>query len=185
MIIISATKVLNRLQRYHLFSSILIILSFSCVVQSLCNHPSLISLWMGNNRLTDNAAKHVAVMISKNSVIKEINLSNKWPPVTKGQLELDSHPRITFLGAQYIADVLKNTKDKTLNLADGSGQLVSTNMKGNHNTLVRLSLAEQRVGSAGAIALFQALEHCHIKHLNLYGLIRVDSFLSPVIFLIL
>ena len=118
---------------------------------------------------------HIATMISKNSVIKEINLSNKWPPVTKGTIEMEAHPRITHIGAQYIADVLKNTKDATLGgdtTATAAGHPTprsSIITKGNHNTLMNLCLAEQRIGTIGAVALFHSLEHCNLKQLNLSG----------------
>eukprot|EP01035_Chromulina_nebulosa_P021103 gene21103-27345_t len=150
-------------------------------------HPNLLSLWLGNNRLTDIAAMHIATMISKNSVIKEINLSNKWPPATKGAIELEAHPRITHIGAQHIADVLKNTKDVTLG-ADTTAAAVPgqptprSNIltKGNHNTLMNLCLADQRIGTVGAVALFHSLEHCNLKQLNLSGNELTDECCSSL-----
>jgi hypothetical protein len=142
--------------------------------QAVSKHPNLLSLWLGNNRLTDVAAMHIATMISKNSKIKEINLSNKWPPVTKGSIELESHPRITHIGAQYIAEVLKNTRDVNMvsDTVAAPGQPIprsSIVKKGNHNTLMNLCLAEQRIGNVGAMELFHSLEHCNLKQLNLTG----------------
>ena len=142
--------------------------------QAISKHPNLLSLWLGNNRLTDVAAMHIATMISKNSKIKEVNLSNKWPPFTKGTIELESHPRITHIGAQYIADVLKNTKDVNMigdavATASQPAPRSSIVRKGNHNTLTNLCLAEQRIGDIGAIELFNSLQYCHLRQLNLTG----------------
>jgi hypothetical protein len=117
-------------------------------INILCNalrwHPNLHTLWLGTNHYTDIGARDLSLLINRNKIIKELNLSNRWPSEVWHKNDYDLHPHVTYVGAQYIARQLKR----------GSG-------------LTSLSLADQRVRDDGAIYLLQAVQHCALRVLNL------------------
>lgn len=107
-------------------------------------HPTLHTLWLGANRYTDQGARHLSLLIMRNRKIKELNISNRWPSEIWQKSEYELHPHVTYIGAQYLAKSLMR----------GSG-------------LTSLSLADQRVRDDGAIYLFEAIQHCNLRALNL------------------
>lgn len=117
-------------------------------IQPLCKalrmHPSLNSLWLGANHLSDTSAEYLGSLIQKNSVIKDLNLSNKWPNPHWKDVEKRSHPHITHIGAERFASALANCCG-----------------------LTSLSLNDQRVRDDGAVALFAAIPKSHLVMLNL------------------
>ena len=55
-------------------------------IEELCGalrwHPSVHTLWLGGNPITDRGAIALARLIHVNHNIKDLNLSNKKPPVS-------------------------------------------------------------------------------------------------------
>lgn len=109
-------------------------------------HPSFHCLWIGANRFTDIGAKHFSTLLHRNPRIKELNLSNKWPVNFWQTTEIELHPHITYIGAEYLSSQLMK----------GCG-------------LTRLSLADQRIRDDGAIHMFNVLGHCELRSLNISG----------------
>jgi hypothetical protein len=117
-------------------------------VETLCLalrwHPMLHTLWLGANRYTDIGARHLALLLQRNRNIKELNISNRWPSQIWQKNEYELHPHVTYIGAQYLAKALHR----------GAG-------------LTSLSLSDQRIRDDGAIYLFEAIQHCNLRALNL------------------
>ncbi len=120
-------------------------------VEGLCSalrwHPSVHTLWLGNNPVGDRGAEALARLVHLNHNLKDINVSNQRPPKTwgGGESEADStHLSVTYLGAAALAKSLRM-----------QCQLTSIN------------LADQRIRDKGARALFTALPPSFIRTLNL------------------
>mmetsp|Transcript_13238 Transcript_13238/g.22061 ORF Transcript_13238/g.22061 Transcript_13238/m.22061 type:complete len:1105 (-) Transcript_13238:224-3538(-) len=107
-------------------------------------HPALHTIWLGANRFSDIGARHLSLLLKRNHIIKELNISNRWPNEIWHKHEYDQHPHVSYIGAQYFATVLQQ----------GSG-------------LTSLSLADQRVRDAGAKYLFAALKSSNLRVLNI------------------
>lgn len=105
-------------------------------VEDLCMalrwHPSIHTLWLGANLVSDTGAVHCATLCRRNPNLSDLNLANKWPRRTWSELEQSAHPRITLSGAIALAE----------QLAACCG-------------LTALNLSEQRVSDKGATALFK------------------------------
>lgn len=106
-------------------------------------HPSLNSLWLGANQLSDQSAEYLSALVEKNNVIKDLNLSNKWPVARWLDTEKLDHPHISEIGAIKFASALANCCG-----------------------LTSLSLHDQRVRDRGAVALFEAIPHSSLVLLN-------------------
>lgn len=107
-------------------------------------HPSVNAIWLGANQLSDTAAEHLSNLLSKNNVVKDINLSNKWPIPRWLDTEKLDHPHISHIGAAHFASALANCCG-----------------------LTSLSLHDQRVRDVGAAALFAAIPSSNLVLLNL------------------
>jgi Leucine Rich repeat len=107
-------------------------------------HPSLHTIWLGHNQISDIGAQHIAALLRRNHNIKDINLSTKWPAESWSKKEQTMHPHVTHIGADYLA--------RSLQLACG---------------LTSLSLAHQRILDTGANMIFQSLKPSTLRVLNL------------------
>lgn len=107
-------------------------------------HPSLHTIWLGGNQLTDECTKSICLLLKVNFVVKDINLSNKWPRHTWTGANVDVFPHISAVGAQLLAD----------RISRGC-------------SLTSLTLADQRVRDEGAEDLFKSLRGSRLRCLNL------------------
>ena len=112
--------------------------------QGLKYHPSIHTLWVGGNQISDHGARSVAELILQNPNIKDVNISNRWPRRTWSEEDQITHPCITATGAAMFARQLEA----------GSN-------------LLSLNLAEQRVCDPGAIQIFHSLKKSKLRSLNL------------------
>ncbi len=110
-------------------------------------HPSLHTLWLGANQISDLGARYVSDLCRRNHNIKIVNISNRWPKGgNKDDVRTALHPHITSIGAECFA--------KSLRKCCG---------------LTSLCLADQRVRDVGASAIYEALKVCNIRNLSLKG----------------
>ena len=107
-------------------------------------HPSLNAIWIGKNQISDEGAAILALLIEKNHMIKELNLSNKWPQLRWLKTEHRDHPHVSYIGASKIASAL----------ATCAG-------------LTSLSLHDQYIQDRGAIALFAAIPESNLVTLHI------------------
>ena len=128
---------------------------------------NLQQLDIGDCRLTDVGARHVAKLIELNTPITNITLSGN-----KG---------ITSDGWSYIADALKrNTVLTTLSLdynslGDDGASLIAETLREN-KTLVSLDLEGNKIGQAGAQNLLSALkQNKSIRDITLMPGNRIDD----------
>jgi hypothetical protein len=84
------------------------------------------TLSLGGNLISDAGAIELGKLIGLNKRIKLLNLANRWPRARWTDAVMRRHPRITPVGALYLAE----------RLWKGCG-------------LVSLSLMEQRIGDEG------------------------------------
>mmetsp|Transcript_25568 Transcript_25568/g.37770 ORF Transcript_25568/g.37770 Transcript_25568/m.37770 type:complete len:804 (-) Transcript_25568:9-2420(-) len=110
-------------------------------------HPELHTIWLGGNFISDMGIYHLCDLLKKNSRIKELNVSNKWPELKWETTEHDTHPRVTDHGAQMLAEVLSCNP-----AGDGLHSLV---------------LGQQRIGDKGAAVLFGAVALSSLRTLNI------------------
>ena len=104
-------------------------------VEELCSalrwHPSVHTLWLGNNPVGDRGVQALARLVHLNHNVKDLNVSNQRPPKTWfGQdSEADSsHLSVTYLGAVALAKSLQMQCQLTsINLAD---QRIRTRVRG-------------------------------------------------------
>lgn len=119
-------------------------------VKRLCGvlacHPRCHTLWLSANKISDLGVRSLANLLQKNQHLRELNLSNRWPSHIWAQKEFELHPHVTYIGAQYLSQVLQR----------GS-------------SLTSLSLAEQRLRDDGAALLFDVLSRTMLRALNLRG----------------
>lgn len=117
-------------------------------IERLCRalrfHPTIQTIWLGGNQVSDYTAQLLANLCTRNLNILDINISNKWPRKTWSQLEQSLHPHISDVGADYFARALRS----------GSN-------------LTNLNLADQRVRDKGAKMLFRALVPSRLRVLSL------------------
>jgi hypothetical protein len=134
----------THLQQLMLHDNVITDVGVDAICMALRWHPVLRTLWLGVNSFTDVGARHLAALLSRNRVIKELNISTKWPQNLSTSSTTTSahalHPHITHIGASYIAK-----------------ELGATPCGGPLSSLTSLSLAHQRVRDLGAIALFEAI----------------------------
>jgi Ran GTPase-activating protein (RanGAP) involved in mRNA processing and transport len=110
-------------------------------------HPSLHTLWLGANQISDLGARYISDLCRRNHNIKIVNISNRWPKGgDKDDVRTALHPHITYIGAECFA--------KSLRKCCG---------------LTSLCLADQRVRDVGASALYEALKVSNIRNLSLKG----------------
>ena len=110
-------------------------------------HPSLHTLWLGANQISDLGARYVSDLCRRNHNIKIVNISNRWPKGgNKDDVRTALHPHISSIGAESLA--------KSLLKCCG---------------LTSLCLADQRVRDVGASAIYEALKVCNIRNLSLKG----------------
>lgn len=140
----SALRENTCLQRLMLHDNSITDFAILPLCRALRVHPSVNTLWLGANQLSDVSAEHLSNLVAKNNVIKDINLSNKWPVARWLDTEKLDHPHITEIGAQKFASVLANCCG-----------------------LTALSLHDQRVRDVGACALFAAIPSSSLVMLNL------------------
>jgi Ran GTPase-activating protein (RanGAP) involved in mRNA processing and transport len=114
------------------------------IVKALRRHPAVHTLWLGDNKVSDDGIRCLCSLLQTNKHIRDIIVSNKWPHPRWTDVITAIHPHVTQIGADMIADTLRR----------GS-------------SLTNLSLAHQRVRDVGAEALFRALPFSKIRSLNL------------------
>lgn len=117
-------------------------------LEALCialrHHPSIHTLWVGSNRITDFGIKFLSQLVSDNTEIKELNLSNKFRKVAVSKEEEDIRPYLTYISADYFSNHLRK------------GSLLTS-----------LTLSHQKLYDDGAILLFHALPYSQVRSLNL------------------
>jgi len=70
-------------------------------------HPSIHTIWLGGNQISDYGAAHLATLIGLNFNVKDLNLSNRWPRETWSRREEVMHPHVTVHGAESFATQLQ------------------------------------------------------------------------------
>jgi hypothetical protein len=121
-------------------------------VKELCRairgHPTLHTIRLGNNYLSDVCTNAFSALMEKNHVLRDLNLTNKWPSMHAHDDPLSAtkacHPFISSAGAEKLANML----------ARGC-------------SLTALSLHDQRILDTGAIAIFLALPKSNLLKLNI------------------
>jgi hypothetical protein len=121
-------------------------------VKELCRairgHPTLHTIRLGNNYLSDVSVNAFSALMEKNHVLRDLNLTNKWPPKHKDDDPLAAtkafHPFISSSGADKLASMLTRGC-----------------------SLTALSLHDQRILDAGAIAIFHSLPKSKLLKLNI------------------
>lgn len=117
-------------------------------LEALCTalhwHPSIQTIWMAGNLISDRGAIALATLCGRNHNVIDLNLANKRPRKTWTESEGIVHPEIGPLGCEAFAKQLSR----------GCG-------------LTSLSLAEHKIRDMGARMLFKALKSSHLRALNL------------------
>jgi hypothetical protein len=112
--------------------------------KALQRHPAVHTLWLGDNRISDNGIRTICGLLKVNKHIRDLIVSNKWPHPRWTEVITAIHPHVTQIGADLLSERLR----------DGC-------------SLTNLSLAHQRVRDVGAESLFKALKDSKIRSLNL------------------
>ena len=118
-------------------------------IETLClaveSHEALRTLWLGANYVTDKGLLRILRFLHVNSTLKEVNLSNRRPPKTWTGREQARHPTITNAVAPALADYFQRATSR----------------------LVSLNLAQQRLLSDGASAIFETVNFSPLRSLSL------------------
>lgn len=135
-------------------------------VKELCRairgHPTLHTIRLGNNYLSDISVNAFVALMEKNKVLRELNLTNKWQPMgpserNGGTTSKSLHPCISSAGAEKLASIFSMGC-----------------------SLTALSLHDQRIGTSGAVSLFEALPKSMLLKLNI-GCNQISDNVSAAI----
>eukprot|EP01038_Epipyxis_sp_PR26KG_P012003 gene12003-16070_t len=104
---------------------------------SLLFHPSIHTLWIGNNLISDIGFKHCITLVGRNNNIKDLNVSNLWPHENAwSQTMLSMHPHVTYVGIASYLSLFNIFRLQRINTDRSSRNLLSKSQRSSSSDLL-------------------------------------------------